>query len=587
MCILSHSMPNTRRHSPRNGGFIQPGAFLQTVIEDHTSPASGYPRGTGTGSQYSGLRPGVAARSHAAKPKLVMKAKLVRLFSASSRGAARQTVRLRKRVGSFLAGAQVTSAVGSERLAGQFANSLGPDDAVPVDLYFNYLERTIVPHSINMFSPRCMGHMSNVLPRFAVALTELVVAINQNLAKREASKTLTLLERQTAGMLHRLVFARADVFYRTHIQRDGSTLGIMTSGGTVANITALWIARNRCLGPRNGFRGVEKEGLAAALAHYGYRDAVILGSSLMHYSLAKAATLLGLGERSVVRIPVDAQHRVDLGALSRAVEGCVAQRRRVIAIVGIAGTTDSGSIDPLLPIAQLARRAGVHFHVDAAWGAPLLFSAQYRHKLMGIARADSVTVDGHKQLYMPLGTSMLLLRNPAAARLIEKQAHYMLERGSGDLGKYSLEGSRPGNAVFMHAGLHIIGERGYECLIDENIRKAKHMAALIRAHPAFELLLEPQSNIVLYRYVPRRWRCRRTRREFPSRAASEISQLNQRIQQAQYRAGRTFVSRTTIGSRRRLVALRAVIANPLTTERDIEAVLNDQLHLARQLEQPR
>src|SRR5262249_51373190 len=152
-------------------------------------------------------------------------------------------------------------------------------------------------------------------------------------------------------------------------------------------------------------------------------------------------------------------------------------------------------------MAQIARRSGIPFHVDAAWGAPLLFSAQHRHKLAGIARADSVTLDGHKQLYMPLGTSMLLLRNPAMPKLIEKQAFYMLEGGSGDLGKSSLEGSRPGNAVFMHAGLHVIGERGYEYLINENIRKAQHMAALVRAHPAFELVLEPQSNIVLYRYL--------------------------------------------------------------------------------------
>jgi glutamate/tyrosine decarboxylase-like PLP-dependent enzyme len=159
-----------------------------------------------------------------------------------------------------------------------------------------------------------------------------------------------------------------------------------------------------------------------------------------------------------------------------------------------------------------------------------------------------------------------------------------------DLGKCSLEGSRPGNALFLHAGLHIIGKRGYGSLIDENIRKTIGMAVSIRARPEFELLTEPQTNILFYRYIPLRWRTLAKRREFPEVARREINLCNERIQSAQYRAGQTFVSRTTvrathIGHRGPVVALRAVIANPATTERDIEAVLDDQVRIARHLEQ--
>ena len=151
-----------------------------------------------------------------------------------------------------------------------------------------------------------------------------------------------------------------------------------------------------------------------------------------------------------------------------------------------------------------------------------------------------------------------------------------------DLGKCSLEGSRPGNALFLHAGLHIIGKRGYGSLIDENIRKTIGMAVSIRARPEFELLTEPQTNILFYRYIPLRWRTLAKRREFPEVARREINLCNERIQSAQSRAGQTFVSRTTlrathIGHRGPVVALRAVIANPATTERDIEAVLDDQV----------
>jgi len=142
----------------------------------------------------------------------------------------------------------------------------------------------------------------------------------------------------------------------------------------------------------------------------------------------------------------------------------------------------------------------------------------------------------------------------------------------------------------MHAAVHIIGHHGYEILVDENLRKADYMAALVRSRPEFELLCGPQTNIVLYRYVPVRLRHLVVSGRLRVPANSRINDLNERIQNAQYRAGRTFVSRTVIeksfGLRRlSVVALRAVIGNPLTTEEDIAAVLADQLQIVTEIEQ--
>ncbi len=402
------------------------------------------------------------------------------------------------------------------------------------------------------------------------------------------SKALTLLERQTMAVVHRLVYGLPQHFYDRHVQKPASTLGIMASGGTAANITALWITRNACLGPTEGFRGVEEEGLEAALAHYGYQGAVLIGSSLTHYSIEKAAGILGLGAKGLVKVPVDRKNCIDVRALGDAVGECVSRRQCVIAIVGNAGTTECGSIDPLTEIADVAEKGKIHFHVDAAWGAPLLFSRRYRHKLAGIRRANSVTVDGHKQLYLPIGSSMLLLRDPQAARTIEKQAGYMLQKRSGDLGKRALDGSRPGTALFLHAALHVIGAEGYEFLVDENIRKAQIMARSIRNRPEFELLAEPETNIVLYRYIPPRWRTPLALGKLTRSDNRQINEHNERVHKAQYEAGRTFVSRTRLnrtylGRSSPTVALRAVIGNPLTSERDINAVLEDQLKIARKV----
>jgi len=164
-----------------------------------------------------------------------------------------------------------------DSLVAWFSETAGPKESMPIEEYLRYLEQHVLPHSINMYSPRCMGHMSSVLPAFALMLTNLVVGINQNLVKREASKSFALIERQAAGIFHRLIYGFRRGFYDQHVHSKDAILGIMASGGTLANITALWIARNRCLGRQNGFAGVEKEGMRAALEHYGYADAVLIG----------------------------------------------------------------------------------------------------------------------------------------------------------------------------------------------------------------------------------------------------------------------------------------------------------------------
>jgi glutamate decarboxylase len=416
--------------------------------------------------------------------------------------------------------------------------------------------------------------------------------MNQNLTKADASRALTLCERQALAMMHRLVYGRGADFYGRYGADCESTLGIVTSGGTLANLTALWCARNAALGPCGDFPGVERAGLAAALRYYGRREAVVIGPESMHYSFTKAAGLLGLGEQGLVRVPTDGRGRIDVGAARAAVADCQARGVLILALVGVAGSTDAGAIDPLAALADLAREAEAHFHVDAAWGGPLLFSAEHRGRLAGIERADSLTIDGHKQLYLPLGIGLLLLRDPHAARAIEKQAHYLSRPGSADLGRRSLEGSRPGTALFLHAGLHVFGRDGYAALTEESIRKARRLADRIGDLPEFELLAEPDTNLVLYRYVPAAWRDRLLGGELTPADHDALNRFNERLHKAQRRAGCTYVSRTTLFHTRYgrdvpVVALRAVVANPLTTEADLAAVLQDQLALAEGLVVPR
>jgi glutamate decarboxylase len=208
--------------------------------------------------------------------------------------------------------------------------------------------------------------------------------------------------------------------------------------------------------------------------------------------------------------------------------------------------------------------------------------------LSGIERADSVTIDGHKQFLLPIGSSLLLWRDPRAAMAIEKQADYMLRKGSGDLGVWSIEGSRPASSLLLHAVLHIVGPKGFSHLIEDNLEKTRLLAGLIEQSDDFELLIPPETNIVLYRYVPEALRRQVERGELDDDEHARLNDLNERIQTAQFHAGRTYTSRTALDCLpccrgRRVVALRAVVANPRTTENDLRAVLNDQSGIARAL----
>jgi glutamate decarboxylase len=469
-----------------------------------------------------------------------------------------------------------------------FGDSKIPTKPTDFESYLQSLNENVVAHSIHTSSPQFIGHMTSALPYFVRPLAKLMTAMNQNAVKIETAKSLSFCEREALAMMHRQIYNLSDNFYTQHIQNNQSTLGILVSGGTTANITALWCARNKSLGAKNEFLGIEKEGLTAALSFYDYKGAVVIGSELMHFSFDKAADLMGISTKNLIRVPVNSNNRVNIQALRQAVADCRQQNLHIIAIVGIAGTTDSGSVDPLEEIAEIAQENNVHFHVDAAWGGPVIFSRKHQHKLAGIEKADSVTIDGHKQLYLPMGIGMVFFRDPHLASSIEKQASYTMRKGSFDLGKRALEGSRPGMALFLHAGLKLIGLNGYEFLIDEGIRKTQYMAARILTMAEFELLAEPDTNLVIYRYIPEQFRDVITNKELTEKDNQFINNFNESLQKMQRQIGRTFISRTTKTTIKwdkeiSMIAMRAVIANPLTTEEDIDAVLNDQIQIASEI----
>lgn len=463
-----------------------------------------------------------------------------------------------------------------------FEDTKIPDEPAWVKDQVEHLLTKVVAQSVHTSSPRFVGHMTSALPYFMIPLTKIMVALNQNVVKIETSKAFTPLERQVLGMLHRLVYGLDDEFYQRWTQDFRCSLGVFCSGGTIANVTALWVARNLLLHARGDYQGVAEDGLFRGMQAHGYSDLAVLVSRRGHYSLRKATDVLGLGRHNLVPVAINSQHKIDLIDLEAQIKKLRQQRVGILAVVGVAGATETGSVDPLDGIAALCQEHKIHFHVDAAWGGPTLFSDRYRPLLKGIELADSVTIDAHKQLYVPMGAGMCVFKNVEALGAIEHSAQYIIRKGSRDIGKHTLEGSRPGMCMLVHSALRIIGRRGYELLIDLGIGKAGQFAKMIKASSDFEIITEPELNLLTYRWLPEIARPLLAAEDASLRTAANelMSELTESIQKRQRAAGKSFVSRTRLEGQayasQMLTVFRVVLANPLTTRQILAEILEEQ-----------
>ncbi len=468
----------------------------------------------------------------------------------------------------------------------EFADTLIPEAPEFVSDLTEQLLDTLISQSVHTASPHFIGHMTSALPYFQLPLSKLMIGLNQNLVKVETSKAFTPMERQVIGMLHRLTYQSDDSFYEQWMHSAEHSLGAFCSGGTIANITALWVARNTLLGPDGDFRGIAKEGMFNAMKHYGYEGLAILVSERGHYSLKKSADVLGIGRDALIPIPTDENQKIDCELLKQKCEELKQKNIKILSIVGIAGTTETGNIDPLDKLADVADAYDCHFHVDAAWGGATLLSNKYRHLMHGIERADSMTIDAHKQMYVPMGAGLVIFKNPASVSAIEHHAEYILRKGSKDLGSHTLEGSRGGMAMLVYANLNIISRSGYELLINQSIDRAHLFADLISAQKDFELTSKPELCILTYRFVPEYiQQFLETANEAQKLEINlRLDNLTKFIQKRQRERGKSFVSRTRLHIARyasdKITVFRVVLANPLTTKEILESILEEQREIS-------
>jgi L-2,4-diaminobutyrate decarboxylase len=369
--------------------------------------------------------------------------------------------------------------------------------------------------------PRCAAHLHCPPLPVAVAADLAASALNQSLDSWDQAPAATVLEQRVIAALGQL-------------SGLPGAAGVFTTGGTGSTYTALLLARDTDAAPVR-----------------------LYASALAHFSVDRAAHLLGLP--AVVAVPVDGDLQLDAAVLADLLAAADPGERPVV--VATAGTTDTGSIDPLRAVAGLVHARGGWVHVDAAYGGGALFSDRYAPLLDGLEEADSVSLDLHKLGWQPAAAGVLLVRDPAAFAPLDRRAVYLNPADDEQVGYTSLLGrslrtTRRADVLKVAVTLRALGRAGLGARVDTCCDLARVAAAQVMAMPSLELARPPVLTTVVFRYVTRD----------PARS----DDVNGRLRRQLLREGSAVVGRTELDGR---VHLKLTLLNPDATAADVDALL--------------
>src|SRR5215510_4489895 len=421
-----------------------------------------------------------------------------------------------------------------------------PEKGIALEEILKRFKDDIAPNAMGVPSPRYFGQFNPTPLPIGVWADALSSMLNQNAGAWRNGPTSAMIEARVIRWLCDL------------LNYGPKSFGTLASGGSEANLIALKCARDSVAA------GIKDRGVRTAPG-----DLVIYASEQCHYSSDKSADLLGLGREGVRKIPTDDRFHIIPDALR---EGIAKDREEGLipcCIVGVAGTTSTGVIDPLEELAEIARENRCWYHVDAAYGGPLAFSPKHKHKLRGINLADSITFDPHKWMFVPFACGATLVREGGHVlrEAFDMTPEYLNEdRGGADVEfdffRYGQMGTRRFNSLKLWMAIKFMGREGYARTVERHIELTQYLAKQIDGLEGFKRVGEVETAVCCFRVLP------------------ESDQLQQRLQQIIERSGEAWLTTTVLHGRR---AMRVNINSFLTEQHHIDDLVRLLVRLAKDI----
>lgn len=444
-----------------------------------------------------------------------------------------------------LEAAPVTSKATPGDLEQLFTEPL-PIEGVAAEKLLEKFAQDVAPHVMQIPSPRYFGQFNPTPLAIGVWADALCSALNQNAGAWRNGPTSAMIETQVIRWLCELIGYREEAF------------GVLASGGSEANLIALKCARDKANSE------ICNAGIRAANA-----ELLVYASEQCHFSVEKSVDILGLGRQSLRKIETDERFHIRTDRLRQAIAKDRDQGRRACCIVGIAGATSTGVIDPLPELAEIATQNDCWFHVDAAYGGGLAFSDQHKSKLQGIELANSITFDPHKWMFVPFACGATLVRDGGNVLRdsFDITPEYLSEdRGGADVEfdffRYGQMGTRRFNALKLWMCFKYMGKDGYAETTERHIELTKYFAERLDQLPDFERVGEVETAVCCFRYLPAAVR---------ALSFSEQDRVQQGLQQRIEQSGKAFFPSTILHGRR---ALRININSYLTERRHVDGLVD-------------
>ena len=412
-----------------------------------------------------------------------------------------------------------------------------PEKGSSIDEILARFREDVAPNAMGVPSPRYFGQFNPTPLPIGVWADVFTSMLNQNAGAWRNGPTSAMIEARVVRWLCELLNYGAQSF------------GTLASGGSEANLIALKCARDSVA------QTIKDRGVRSASG-----DVVVYASEQCHYSIDKSVDILGMGRNSLRKIPTDDRFHIRVDTLREQIARDRDEGHIPACIVGVAGTTSTGVIDPIEELAAVARENDCWYHVDAAYGGPLAFSSKHKAKLQGIELADSITFDPHKWMFVPFSCGAVLVRE--GGRVLrdsfDMSPEYLSEdRGGADVEfdffRYGQMGTRRFNSLKLWMAIKFMGREGYAGTVERHIDLTRYFASRIDALPDFERVGEVETAVCCFHHK---------------------SNSEQQLQQTIERGGEAWLTTTVLHGRR---ALRVNINSFLTEQHHVD-------HLVTQIE---